>query len=222
MQQPAPVAEIAATRVARRQATLQPTPPQRWRGMFALAAAGAATAAGAQEWRFQDSDPVVRPGAASINVVLSLDPGPADYAIHGVIFNAHASEPGWSDNVTLGIQPGLPYPWSSGEIVGASVIGITNGQLPPALGFTLFPGRVDIWRATFTVTEFTPREIDLSTGTSRLSVYREATGEATVDRTPIEGAATITVIPAPASAALLGASALGTLWRRRRRKETAR
>lgn len=187
------------------------------------AAFGLAGAASAQEWQFELSNPVLSAAAPSTTVMLSIDPGPADYAVAGVNFNVHASEPGWSDPESL-FERGVvwdPLP-SSGEIIGASVIGIWSGQLPPQLGFIPKTGRVDMWRAMFTLTDFTARHIDLSTETTRLEVYTVDPATLPIPEirpvTAIEGAASIRVVPAPTGLALLG---LGWLAAARRQRPAA-
>lgn len=188
------------------------------RSIAAFAVMIASPLAWGQSWEFRLTRPVLAPGAASTEVILSLDPGPGAYAVAGVGFHVHATEPGWSDQhsrIPRSASP-PPDPLPPGQISGSSILGISLGQLTPLFGFTPIPGRLDMWGATFTVTDFTARQIDLSTETLRLSVYLDDITWDREDRTPIEGAAQITVVPAPGSAALLGVGAAAGLRRRRR------
>lgn len=192
------------------------------RAIAPIAITIAAPAAVAQSWEFELSRPVLQPGAASTEVVLTLDPGPGAYAVAGVNFDVHASEAGWS-----GLNLRIPYSAGGGpdpggvpgSITGPSVIGASARQLPPQLGFTPDPGRIEIWGATFTVTDFTARTVDLSTETSRLEVYTVDPGTVTIPLihrvTPVEGAGAVQVIPAPAALALLGVGGLAAARRRR-------
>lgn len=101
-------------------------------------------------------------------------------------------------------------------ISGAGVTGISVGQFA-SFGWEPTPGRIDVWRATYTATDFsTHRIVELSTETSRFEVYTDpfpATARET--RTPTEARARIEIIPAPASLALLGVGGLATARRRR-------
>src|SRR5690606_27947708 len=100
------------------------------RTIAALAVAIVAPVAWGQSWEFKLSQSVLEPGAASVEVVLTLDPGPDAYAVAGANFNVHASEEGWSNLQSripcwaggCGIFPG------TGDIVGSSVVGITLAQ----------------------------------------------------------------------------------------------
>jgi hypothetical protein len=101
-----------------------------------------------------------------------------------------------------------------GVIDGASVVGISVGQL--LRGWEPRPGRINVWQATFTVTDFTPRQIDANTETDRFEVYLDRFG-AREPRIPIEGSAIIRVIPAPGVLAFFGAAGVFTVSRRRGR-----
>jgi hypothetical protein len=173
--------------------------------------------AGAQEWQFELSSPVLSPAERSTTVTLSIDHGPADYAFAAANLSVSATEPGWSDLVALIRHP---LGWSPvqhpGVISGSDVTGITVAQLS-AFGWAPTPGRIEAWRATFTVTDFTARSIDVSTETSRFEVYINPRPDTTrAARTPIEGRGVIQVVPAPAGPALLGRGGAVLAGRRRR------
>jgi hypothetical protein len=172
-----------------------------------------------QSWEFELSRPVLQPGAASAEVILTLDPGPGAYGVAGVSFSVHASEAGWSDpSSRIPLAPWIfrdPGP-NPGRISGSSVIGIILGPDPPFLGGYLpQPGRIEIWSATFTATDFTAREIELRTDTSRMRVYIDDITWAHEPRTPVEGITMIRVVPAPAAVGLLGLAAVAGAVRRR-------
>lgn len=167
-----------------------------------------AAAASAQSWEIRSSHPMIHPGQTWTTVTLSIDPGPGSDYIAGVNFSVHAEEPGWSDPVALlATQPGQ----NPGVIDGASVLGISVGQL--YLFSTPAPGRIDVWQATFTVTDFAARTIDAWTVTERLDVYLSDWQRET--RVPIEARAPIIIIPAPGSGLVLCFA--GALTCRRRR-----
>ena len=132
--------------------------------LVAMAAFAAAPAALGQSWLFEIESPILIPSSPSTEVTLSLDPGPgADY-IAGVNFSVHASEGEWSDPVAIPATRSPAVPGQNpGTISGSSVLGISVGQLTPIIGFTPLPGRIDLWRATFTVTDFPYTVIELST-----------------------------------------------------------
>lgn len=171
--------------------------------------------ANGQEWRLELSETELRPGGPTATVVTaSIDPGPDAFAVAAATFDVHASEGGWAgDQMAL-----LRYPGQvAGEISGSSVLGIAIGQL--AGGFLPDPGRIEVWRATFEVSDFSSaREIELRTETGRLDVWLEEPvfGSAPREtRIPAEGFAVIQVVPAPGIAGLVGA-AVPIAARRRR------
>jgi hypothetical protein len=188
------------------------------RRVAVLAAVGFASIAGAQEWRFELSEPVLSPGTPSTLVTLSIDHDPVDYAVAAAELTVRATEAGWSDLIgllSLGDPPFGAHPGQMpGLISGGDVIGISIGQL--ARGWLPRPGRIDVWQGTFTVTDFTARDINLSTETRRFEVYVNPWPDITrAARTPIEGRGVIRVIPAPAGLALLGLGGFAPARRRR-------
>jgi hypothetical protein len=177
-----------------------------------------ASIAGAQEWRFELSDPVLSPATASTFVTLSIDPGPADYAFAAANLKVNATEAGWSDLIAL-LSLSPPFPPHQGQrpgtISGGEVTGVSIGQLAQ-FGWEPTPGRIDVWRGTFTATDFTPRDIGLSTETTRFDVYTAPPpSSAHAPRTPIEGRGEIVIVPAPAGLALLGVGGVALARRRR-------
>jgi hypothetical protein len=182
-----------------------------------LVSLGIASVAGAQEWQFELSNPVLSPGTPSTLVTLSIDHEPADYAFAVANLSVRATEGGWSDLITL-IMQGPPYPSGQrpGSISGGDVTGITVGQLA-AFGWVPTPGRIDVWRGTFTATDFSGgRAVDLSTETTRFEVYTDPFPPTTREpRTPIEGRGQIQIVPAPAGLALVGLGGFALASRRR-------
>lgn len=181
-----------------------------WIGVLA-----AAPLAAAQTWEFELSEPVLIPATPSTTVTLSIDHHAADYAFAGANLSVRASEAGWSDLVALLSLGTPPFGGHPGQVPGVTsggdVTGITLGQLA-AFGWEPRPGRIDVWQATFTATDFTARSIDLSTDTTRFDVY---TIFGRAPRTPNEGRGQIQIVPAPAGLALLGLGGVAFAGRRR-------
>jgi len=185
---------------------------------LAILAGGVASVASAQEWQFELSNPVLSPGSASTTVTASIDQGPGAFAVAAASLNIHSTEEGWSDLVALLSRWTPPVPGQNpGTISGGSVTGIGAGQplgWLPIPGYPR-PGRIEVWQATFTVTDFTARRIELSTETSRLDVFLDDITFTRVIRTPAEGSAIIHIIPAPAGLVPLGLGGLALARRRR-------
>ena len=187
-----------------------------------LVSLAVASIAGAQEWRFELSNPVLSPAAPSTTVTLSIDHDPADYAFSWSNLSVRATGGGWSDLIGLlglGSPPLGGHPGQvPGVISGGDVTDIVVGQLAH-FGWEPRPGRIDVWQATFTVTDFAARSIDLSTDTTRFEVWTFFVFYVREPRTPIEGRGQIQVIPAPAGLALLGVG--GAVFAGRRRPPAA-
>lgn len=174
---------------------------------FALVMAPVADA----QWEFKLSNTVLSPANPSTVVTLSVEPTPGDYAFGNADLDVHADEAGWSGPEALIRQPGqVP-----GTILGHSVIGIRPAQ---GIGFSFppDPGRIEAWRAIFTVTDFSPRQIDVRTETSLFQVITSPVFPYPREpRMPIEGQAIIRVIPAPGAIALLASGTLPAIRRQR-------
>jgi hypothetical protein len=176
-----------------------------------------ASAAGAQSWEFTFSHETLSPENPSTTVMLWASFAPSDWAFAGADLDLHASEPGW--------EPGSPERRlvQPGQVPGEvtpdrrSITGIGVGQIY-GTGFHPDPDNpIEVWRATFAITDFTPRRITLSTDTEQFFVYPQdlGFGSPTEPRTPIDVEIPIQVIPAPAPLGLLGLAALAATRRRR-------
>lgn len=187
-----------------------------------LAAAALASGAGA-DWQFEVSGDIT-PSSPTVTVRLLGGFPRADFAVAGAILDIHASEAGWSELELLPVQipptpvPG-PYPdpqgRTPGEISGGDVTGAVMGQLHigPFVADPTNP--LPMWEATFSTSDFTPRDISLSTTTHKFLVYYDPIPIGG-PRTMGEGAGVIRVIPAPGGLALLGLGGLAAARRRRR------
>jgi hypothetical protein len=164
-------------------------------------------------------NPVLLPGE-STTVTLLGGYGGTDYAVAGLATNlvTTVGSEGWSD-ATL-VAPMAGPGTSAGMASATGWDGIVAGQLN-FIGAMIYAdptNPIAFWRATYTAPAdaAAPFDIDVSTMTTKYDVYvdrQRATSESRLaDLT--EGAATIRVVPAPASASLL---ALGLLAMRRRR-----
>lgn len=187
-----------------------------------VAAAALASGAGA-DWQFEVSGDIT-PSSPTVTVRLLAGFDPADYAFAWARLSIHASEAGWGDLRLLPIHvPPVPVPGpypdprgrTPGEISGGDVIGIVHGQL----WTTFIPdpsNPMPLWEATFTATDFTPRDISLATTTTEFRVHpRRGGGIIGEPRTIGEGEGVIRVIPAPAGVALLGLGGVAAIRRRR-------
>lgn len=141
-----------------------------------------------------------------------------DHAFAAAWWNVNAGEPEWSSHF-------LPKPVHSlgtnpGTITGASVDDIIAGQIfvVGQPGGLLYPDNpIDAWEATYTATNFTPRQVAVSTETFAFMVYPFPNRGRNESRMAglTEGRALIAITPAPAPLVLLvGAGA----WRARRRR----
>ena len=193
--------------------------------IFCLVTAGSTLAqAGPGEIFINIPDRVLEPGeSTSVRLLAGFD-STSDFAVAGVLTSLIADADGidvssaWSDvNLVAPMDgPGT----TSGVPNAGGFTGITAGQLnfPPAGPGTDTSNPIGFWQATFTA----PMDqgsfvLNLSTVPARFDVYIERSSSRAESRLDglTEGASTITVVPAPASALVL----LGLLANRRRREE---
>lgn len=178
--------------------------------VFALSPVAAAQTGG---WHIELSNPVLSPSQPSTQVRLLAWFPPEFYAFGASLWSIHATEPGWSDPLVL-----LPPPSNAGNIEGPSILGITSGQIhfPPVI-FANPANPIAVYEATWTATNFEPRDLDITTATTRFDVYHPSTSpHPPTIRFVEEGMARITIIPAPATIALTAVAALTAIRRQRR------
>ncbi|MFG0282837.1 MAG: hypothetical protein ACF8R7_00305, partial [Phycisphaerales bacterium JB039] len=144
--------------------------------------------------------------SATVTLYAGYDPGgyAQAFAFAGAGLEVGASEPGWSSQQTL---PGGSGPGSDGGALapgGARVEGLNVNQIhfPPGGVFADPTNPLPVWQATFEVTDFSARSIDIFTETSDYFVYTDLypSRQSRLD-TLIEGAGVIRVIPAPGASA---------------------
>ena len=188
---------------------------------FALVAvAGVAAAASAQSVDIAVSETTIGPGESTV-VTLSAGYGAGDYAVAGIETNFISSvgSDGWSDVALIAPMDGPGT--SAGAPSGTGVDGILAGQLnfPPAGIYADDSNPIAFWTATYTAPADVPDAftVDLSTDTARFDVYVARDSSASESRlgSLTEGSGAITVVPAPASLALLGLGGLAAARRRR-------
>ncbi len=188
---------------------------------FALVAvAGVAAAASAQSINIDVANPTLGPGESTL-VTLSAGYGAGDFAVAGVETNFISSvgSTGWSDVALISPMDGPGT--SGGAPSGTGVDGILAGQLnfPPAGIYADDTNPIAFWSAVYTApADVTSAfSVDLSTDTSRFDAYVARDSSRSESRLGdlTEGSATIGVIPAPASLALLGLGGLAAARRRR-------
>ena len=139
------------------------------------------------------------------------------YAFAGGAFNVNTDDDNgsWSDIARDLKGPGT----ADGVAVGGDVTGIISGQLhfPLAQIFADTSNPIKAWHGTFTTSDLSFRTVNLSTDSSKYSVYTDEAGTSSdfIDSL-IEGAGGINVgVPTPGTAALLGLGALAAGRRRR-------
>mgnify|MGYP001793981569 CR=1 FL=1 len=185
-----------------------------------ISLASASTAALAQPAiTIEIDDPVLLPGE-STTVRMFAGYGHGDYAVAAIVtdFVTSVGSDGWSD-VRL-LEPMDGPGTSPGDASASGFDGILSGQLnfPEPDLYADPTNPIAFWQATYTapIDISAPLDIDLSTVTSRYDVYIASFSSRSESRLDelVEGAGTITVIPAPASAAVL---VLGAACLRRRR-----
>ena len=185
------------------------------KSLAVTAAVGLASGASAQGLDIEPTSDTIDIGE-SITLTVYADSGPEDYAVAGWNASVVADGGAWADprhHISPSQSTGILI---AGEIVGSSVTGILLGQGAPPLGFIPLPGRVIFWSADFSSAD--EGVFNIATETGRFEVYTEPGADPATRRTltPTEGSSVITVVPAPASLALLG---LGGLAAARRRRE---
>jgi len=168
-------------------------------------------------------NPVLAPGeSTTVTLFASFDD--ADHALAGLgmdlLFDSPIAAPRrhWSGLEYLPPFDGPGPP--PGSVTDTSIDLIIAGQLqfPPAMIYADPSNPIAFWRATFTAPLDAGRfyEVDLVTDVLRFDVYvapDSSTSERRMD-VLVEGEATIAVVPAPGTAAVL---ALGLAATRRRR-----
>ncbi|MFG0283973.1 MAG: hypothetical protein ACF8R7_06080, partial [Phycisphaerales bacterium JB039] len=115
-------------------------------------------------------------------------------------------------------RPLLHGPGATPVVMTGSVIsGVISGQLHlAAVGIYADPSNpIEIWRATFTVTDFTPRTISLTTETGQFALYPRIP-ETPQPRDWHEALHEIRVIPAPGALGVLGLGGACAVRRRAR------
>jgi hypothetical protein len=179
-----------------------------------FAVAGVAAAAAAQSITMDIADATLAIGE-STTVTLTASYGGSDYAIAGVGTSVVGGGDNWSDLALIAPMAGPGT--SAGVTSGNGVNGIIAGQLnfPPAMIYANPTNPIAFWSATYTASA--EGVFDLSTDTSRFDVYVRRESSLSESRLADlrEGAGTITVVPAPASLALLGLGGLAAARRRR-------
>lgn len=167
-------------------------------------------------------EPVLAPGD-STRVRLIATVLDTDYAFAGTNLNLlidSGGTPGARGFSDLSILPPMDAGPTAGVPTDRGIEGIVIGQLHfPAAGIFADPTNpIAFWEASFTapVDAGGGYRVDLATQTLRFDAWPDRDTSVPASRLDVlvEGAATITVIPAPASAAVL---ALGLLAVRRRR-----
>lgn len=165
------------------------------------------------------------PSQPSATVTLWI-PVPRDlYALAGVRFDALMDDPAgpvgasaWSDPMRL---PGLGAPGTNDGTVspdGLAVLGAVAGQVHfPSAGLFADPSDpIAVWTATVSTTDFTARDLVLTTDIGRIQFYESEFSSTAVDRVIGEARSTVAVVPAPGTGAVL-VVAMGLCGVRRRR-----
>ena len=176
--------------------------------------AGAAAAAAAQSIDIDIADPTLFVGDTT-TVTMSASYGGSDYAVAGVATSLIGGGDNWSDMMLLAPMAGPGT--SEGLASGNGVDGIIAGQLnfPPAGIYADATNPIAFWSATYTATA--EGVFDLGTETTKFDTYVARDSSLSESRLADlrEGRGTITVVPAPASLALLGLGGLAAARRRR-------
>ncbi|MFG0283905.1 MAG: hypothetical protein ACF8R7_05740 [Phycisphaerales bacterium JB039] len=162
---------------------------------------------------FFEAPAALSPAQPSITVRLWAEFPAADYAFASAQFDVLASEPGWSDPTLLWMGPVATTP---GAIRGADVLGVHVWQLHFPSGVLADPTNpIEVWKAQFTITDFAPRTIQLSTVAEMFRVYPDKGSSESEQRASHEALHEIRVIPAPGALGLGGVLGLCAVRRRR-------
>lgn len=168
------------------------------------------------------AEPILAPGESTTVRLLAGFDSTRDFAVAGIVTSLLADSGGvdiagaWSDVALVFPMNGPGTTFGTPDAGGYA--GIIAGQLnfPPA-GMGADPSApIAFWEGTFTApADAGAFAVDLSTLTMRFDVYLERDSSRSESRLDglTEGAATITVVPAPSGAFVL----LGVLALRRRR-----
>ncbi|MEQ8318319.1 MAG: hypothetical protein RIE77_05005 [Phycisphaerales bacterium] len=165
-------------------------------------------------------NPVLMPGESTLVTMFAGFDSSEDYAMGGLTTDLAIStgSEGWSGAELVfpmagpGTDPGVRSPAGYDEIIAGQV------HHPFEAYFADATNPIAFWQATYTapIDVAAPFDVDLTTATTRYAVYVDMHAYLSVSRLDdlTEGAATIRVIPAPASALVLAG---GVLAMRRRR-----
>lgn len=163
--------------------------------------------------------PVLMPGESTL-VTMWAGYGGTDFAVAGLETSLLTSvgSDGWSDPVLIPQMDGPGTTAGTASVTGYD--GIVAGQLhrPFESSFAVPDNPIAFWQATYTAPTdvAAPVTVDLSTMTARYVVWVDQFSPFSESRLDdlTEGAATIRVVPTPASALVLAG---GVLAMRRRR-----
>lgn len=165
-------------------------------------------------------DPLLMPGESTLVTMFAGFDSSVDYAMGGLTTDLAIStgSEGWTGAELLPLMDSAGT--TAGVASSTGFEGIIAGQLhrPFESSFAVPDNPIASWQATFTAPTdvAAPFTVDLSTMTARYVVWVGQFSPLSESRLAdlTEGAATIRVIPAPASALVLAGGLLA--WRRRR------
>lgn len=186
-----------------------------------LAVAGMATAASAQTggWVIDVSGGPVSPSNPSATVQILAEFTGA-FAFAAGDGDLQAGDGGWSAIAMLpvGDPLGPPPPGTTaGTIADPNVNGYLLGQIMflPAGILPSTANPIPLWEGTWSTGDFTPRNVDLNTANTSQFLLYDTAGRSVPISAPTMGAGVITVVPEPATLALLGLAGLVAVRRRR-------
>ncbi|MEQ8318318.1 MAG: hypothetical protein RIE77_05010 [Phycisphaerales bacterium] len=164
-------------------------------------------------------DPVLMPGESTV-VTMYAGFDPSDYAMAevGTDLLTSVGSDGWRDAVVVGAMDGSRATPGTPSVTGYDGIEARQPNFGLSWGYADPSNPIAFWQAVYTapVDVRDPMEVELSTLTRRYDVYWAMDSVISESRLAdlTEGAATIRVIPAPASALMLSLG-LAALCRRR-------